>query len=92
SSAAMDDGSGHTIAVNNQRADETSGTAWASAAVTLSGSGQEIEVDCTKTTITGSPETDAIYWGISIPASQFPGTYTGTTTVAAKYSEVGQGW
>lgn len=92
SSAPMSDGGSNTIAVNNQRADETQSTAWASAAVTLSGTGQEIEVDMTKTTVTGSPETDAIYWGINIPSGQFPATYTGTTTVAAVYSEVGQGW
>lgn len=92
SAAAMSDGNGHTIAVNNQRADETSGTAWASAAVTLSGTGQTIEVDGTKTTVSASPETDAIYWGINIPGGQFPAAYTGTTTVAAIYSAVGQGW
>jgi hypothetical protein len=92
SAAAMSDGEGHSIPVANQRADETSGTAWASAAVTLSGTLQEIEVDGTKTTISGSPETDAIYWGIDIPSDQYPNIYTGTTTVAATYSEVGQGW
>lgn len=92
SAAPMDDGNSHTIAVNNQRADETSGTAWASAAITLSGSGQTIEVDGTKTTVSASPETDAIYWGINIPSGQFPAVYTGTTTVAALYSAVGQGW
>lgn len=92
SAADMSDGGTNTIAVNNQRADETQSTAWASAAVTLSGTGQEIEVDMTKTTVTGSPETDAIYWGINIPLGTFPATYTGTTTVAAVYSEVGQGW
>jgi hypothetical protein len=92
SSAAMDDGNGHTIAVNNQRADETSGTAWASAAVTLSGSGQTIETNITKTTISASPENGAVYWGINIPSGQFPGLYTGTTTEAAYYSAVGEGW
>jgi hypothetical protein len=92
SSAPMNDGNSHTIAVNNQRADETSGTLWASAAVTLSGTGQTIQVDGTKTTVSASPETDAIYWGINIPSGQFPAAYTGSTTVAAIYSAVGQGW
>lgn len=92
SAAAMDDGDGHTIAVNNQKADETSGTAWGSAAITLSGSAQTVQIDTTKTTVSASPETDAAYWGINIPAGQFPGAYTGTTTVAAIYSAVGQGW
>ena len=92
SAAPMSDSNSHTIAVNNQRADPASGTAWASAAVTLSGSGQTVQIDTTKTTVSASPVTDAIYWGINIPIGQFPAAYTGTTTVAAIYSAVGQGW
>jgi len=92
SSSPMSDGNGHTIAVNNQKADETSGTLWDSADVTLSGTGQTVQTDITKTTLSSSPETGAIYWGINIPDGQFPGSYTGSTTVAAIYSAVGQGW
>ena len=89
SAAAMSDGAGHTIAVDNQRADETSGTAWELAAVTLSGTPDTVEIQTPKTTVSASPETDAIYWGINIPGGQFPGVYTGTTTLGAVFSPSG---
>ncbi len=86
SSAPMSDGQGHTIAVNNQRADETYNTEWDSASIVLSGTGQTVEIRTPKTTISSSPEVDYVYWGINIPDDQFPATYTGTTTLAAIYS------
>ena len=81
SAAPMTDGGVNEIAVNNQRF-AASQVVWASGTA-LSGSLQTVAINTTKTTVTASPETDFIYWGINIPENQFPGVYTGTTTVAA---------
>ena len=90
SAAPMDDGGTNTIAVNNQRADPTSGTAWASAEVNpLSGTLQTVTILAAKTTVSASPVEDAVYWGINIPEGTFPALYTGSTTLAAIYSASG---
>jgi hypothetical protein len=89
SSAAPMTSGANNIAVDNQKADPTSGTAWASAAVTLSGTPQTVQIQTPKTTVSGTPQTDAVYWGINIPSGQATGIYTGSTTLAAIYSSAG---
>ncbi len=53
----------------------------------LSGSLTELEIVLPKPDTSPSTSTDDIYWRIGIPGGQAPGTYNGTTTVAAKIDD-----
>jgi hypothetical protein len=55
----------------------------------LSDSATESELNCAKTTTTGSPATADTYWGIAIPAVAGAGTYTGTNYIVAIKGEAG---
>lgn len=76
-----------TIAVNYQKYALAVSTAYSSG-VSLSGTPTESELNCLKTTITGTPETKNTWWGIEIPSGISPGTYSGSNTVTAFMGEI----
>jgi hypothetical protein len=82
----MDDGGVNTIAVAQQRYALAASTAYASGSQ-LSGTDTEIELNCSKTTITGSPETAGTWWGLEIPGGTVAGTYSGSNTLVAVKGE-----
>lgn len=77
---------GNSILVSYQKYALASSTAYASA-VALSTGATEIELNCQKTTTTGSPATKSTWWGIEIPAGTIAGSYTGTNTLTAVKGE-----
>jgi hypothetical protein len=81
-------GPGTDIPVGNQEYD-TSTFTWG-AGTDLTGSAVEVELDVLKTTVTASPATDDVFWGLGIPSTQVAGAYTGTNTVTAARGEVAQ--
>ncbi len=81
----MTDG-GETIAVSQQVYNLSTGEGWTSGTA-LSADATEVELNCAKTTTTGSPASANTYWYLRVPDGQAAGTYTGTTTVAAVTGE-----
>ncbi|MCD6550233.1 hypothetical protein J7K24_01655 [bacterium] len=78
----MDDGSGHTIAVGQQKYSSSSNMGdWVGTALTTTAS--PYNLDLPKPTATTSNSYDDLYWMIKIPDPQYPGTYTGTNTISA---------
>lgn len=69
---------GDTFGQDQQKFD-TSDSAYGSLSNTLAAttSAATIELDLAKPSATSSAVTDALYWGIAIPAGQAPGSYTG---------------
>lgn len=78
---------GDTIGVAQQKYDLTGSKAWSSMDYTLSASATEQELNCAKTTSSGSPATANTYWRIQIPGAQPAGTYSGTDTIGAYKGE-----
>ncbi len=84
------DAGGPTIAIGQQHYSSTTGFAWADGVI-ASTTVQELELNVPKSTSTSSPATSSTFWIIKVPAAQAGGTYTGTTTIAAKLGEP-SGW
>lgn len=87
---------GNSIPVGQQHYDLDSGIAWASMNGdgddgTLTTSAHEVEINCAKTTTTGSPAEEILYWKIKIPAAQPAGSYSGTNTFTGVTGEIA-GW
>ena len=79
----MDDGSGHTIAVGQQKYAASSLGDWVGTILTVTPA--ELDVALSHPTATTSNSVDDIYWMIKIPDPQYPGSYTGTNTVDVTY-------
>lgn len=86
SGADMSDGVAHTIAVGQQRYNLIASQAW-SAGVALTTGATEAELDCAKTTTTGSPATANTYWLLKVPDTQYAATYSGNVTIAGLLGE-----
>ncbi len=83
----LTDGGVGVIAVGYQKHSLTTSTAYASGTA-LSGTPTEYELNCLKTTNSGSPATKNNWWGIEIPSGIPPGIYNGTNTVTAVLGEI----
>jgi hypothetical protein len=73
---------GNTIGVAYQKYALAGSTAYASGTA-LSTSGTEAELNCLKTTVSGTPATKNTWWGLEIPAGTVSGSYSGTNTIIA---------
>jgi hypothetical protein len=82
----LTDGGAGVIAVSKQKHALATSTSYASGTA-LSTSPTEYELNCLKTTASGSPQTKNTWWGIEIPAGIPPGAYAGTNTVTAVLGE-----
>lgn len=71
------------IAIAEQHYNLTGAAGWA-AGTELTDSLVESELNCTKTTITGTPETKSTYWYLHIPLGQGVDSYTGENTIEGK--------
>ncbi len=71
------------IAIAEQHYNLSQGAGWA-AGTELTDSLVESELNCTKTTITGTPETKSTYWYLHIPLGQGVDSYTGENTIEGK--------
>jgi len=71
------------IAIAEQHYNLTGAAGWA-AGTELTDGLVESELDCTKTTITGTPETKSTYWYLHVPVGQGVDTYTGENTIEGK--------
>lgn len=76
-----------SIDVSYQKYALATSTAYASGTA-LSTSPTETELNCAKTTVTASPATATIWWGIEIPAGIAPGTYSGSNTLSGIIGEI----
>ncbi len=76
------------IAVGYQKYALSSSTAYADGTA-LTDSATEVELNCPKTTVTASPETKLVYWGISVPSGTPSGSYSGVDTLVAAVGESG---
>ena len=77
----MSDGSGHTIAVGQQKYSSSSNMGdWVGTALTASPT--TYNLDLPKPTATTSNSYDDLYWMIKIPDPQYPGSYSGTITAS----------
>ncbi len=74
---------GDDIAILQQRYNLTAVQGWDSGTA-LSGTPTESELNCAKTTTTGSPATANTYWVLRIPAVQAADDYTGENTIEGK--------
>lgn len=90
SGADMSDGATHTIAVGQQHYNLTASQTWV-AGTTLTTDATEAELNCAKTTTTGSPATANTYWLLKVPDTQYAAAYSGNVTIAGILSEVA-GW
>jgi len=79
--------SGNTIATSSQRF-ATSSVQYQNATA-LTGTPDELELNCPKTTITASPEEKANWWGFQVPLETPTGSYTGENTYGAVKAETG---
>ncbi|RJR25542.1 hypothetical protein C4578_01385 [Candidatus Microgenomates bacterium] len=77
---------GSTIAVGSQKWALSSATGYGGATA-LTGIADEAELNCLKTTSSGTPQTKSTYWGLLIPDGTPPGTFTGENTITAKLGE-----
>jgi len=82
-----DTGGEHRISVSQEHYDLTSGVAWSSMSGTLSSTATEVELNCPKTTTTGSPATKSTYWKIKIPSTQPSGSYSGKNDIVGVTGE-----
>ncbi len=80
---------GTPIAVGQQRFAFAGSTAYTSG-TQLTGSPTEYELNLQKTTVTGSPQTKSVYWGIEIPIGTISGGYTGQNVLGVIKSETGE--
>jgi len=77
--------SGAYIGIGQQKYNLTSALGWEGAGATaLAYSPAESELNCAKTTITGTPETKDTYWYLRVPLGQAVGSYTGSNTIEGK--------
>ena len=74
---------GDDIAIAQQHYNLSQGAGWA-AGTELTDSLVESELDCTKTTVTETPETKSTYWYLRVPENQGVDTYTGENTIEGK--------
>lgn len=79
---------GGVIPVNNQEYSLAPFTFGSGTDLTLSASPVEVEINIMKTTVSVSPQSDLVYWGLSVPAAAPSGTYTGQNTITAVKGEV----
>ena len=49
--------------------------------------GVEIEMDCIKTTDTGSPASTSTYWYLHVPLGQAVDSYTGSNTIVGQVDD-----
>ena len=70
----------NTIAVTQQEHSFTDGFTYGSG-TDLTTTSTEYELNCPKTTTTGSPATKKTYWLLQVPENTPPGTYSGTNTI-----------
>lgn len=82
----MTNGGTGSIGVSYQKYALSTATAYASG-VSLSSSATEVELNCSKTTSSGSPATQNTWWGLEIPTGTDSGSYTGTNTIVAVLGE-----
>jgi len=76
---------GDDIAIAQQVYNLSQGLGWEGAgAVALSATSTEAELDCAKTTVTGTPATANTYWYLRVPLGQGAYTYTGENTIEGK--------
>jgi len=75
---------GNTIAVAQEVYNLSSGGGWGVGTALLVNPGVEVEMNCLKTTVTGSPASTSTYWYLRIPLGQAVGTYTGENTIGGK--------
>ena len=71
------------IPIAQQHYNLSQGAGWA-AGTELTDGLVESELDCTKTTITGTPETKSTYWYLHVPLGQGVDSYTGENTIEGK--------
>lgn len=74
---------GDDIAILQQVYNLSQSQGWASGTA-LSGTPTESELNCSKTTTTGSPATADTYWYLHVPLGQGVDTYTGSNTIEGK--------
>ncbi len=77
---------GDDIAILQQHYNLTAVQGWVSGTA-LNATSTEAELDCAKTTTTGSPATANTYWILRIPIGQAVDTYTGQNTIAGKVDD-----
>jgi len=78
-------GDADDIAIAQQNYNLTQGQGWGGTGhVDLSGTPTETELDCSKTTITGTPATANTYWYLHVPLGQAVDVYTGSNTIEGK--------
>jgi hypothetical protein len=77
--------SGAYIGTGQQKYNLTSSLGWEGAGATaLAYSPAESELNCAKTTITGTPATKDTYWYLRVLTGQAVGTYTGSNIIEGK--------
>jgi hypothetical protein len=74
-----------TIAATNQKY-ATATVTYASLAYTLSNSATVRDINLSDASVTSTPNTSTTYWGIAVPGGSASGTYTGTNTFTAVWS------
>ena len=77
--------SGNTIVVGAQKYGTTA--VEYQNGIALTDSAVELELNCAKTTTSGSAATSTVYWGLQIPNKTVTGTYSGTITFGAVKGE-----
>jgi len=77
--------SGSYINTEQQKYNLTTGLGWEGAGATaLAYSSAESELNCAKTTVTGTPATKDTYWYLRVPTGQAVGSYTGSNIIGGK--------
>jgi len=79
---------GNTILVGQQHYNTAASEGWANGTALTTGA-TEVELNCAKTTTTGSPATAETYWVLRVPEGQAAGTYSGSNTIAGIGGESG---
>jgi hypothetical protein len=72
------------IAIAQQVYNLTQGQGWSGGTALLADPGIEVELNCPKTTVTGSPASTSTYWYLHVPLGQAVGSYTGLDTIGGK--------
>jgi len=72
------------IAIAQQVYNLTQGQGWSGGIALLADPGIEVELNCPKTTVTGSPASTSTYWYLHVPTGQAVGSYTGLDTIGGK--------
>lgn len=85
----MDDGGINTIAIGQQKYALASSTPYASG-TSMTTSPVEVEINIPKTTNYAAPSTGDTYLGLEIPPGTVSGSYSGTVTITAVKSEIGE--